>query len=112
MIHLKRFHSDSHGYTKLQFNVEFPLTDFDIARYTVGETPNVGWADLKYWEQLGGQYNATQKENTPVDRMEKSEKKWEAFEAEHRELVWVGRRVECRRFRASGAPVRSTISTE
>ena len=52
MIHLKRFHSDSHGYTKLQFNVEFPLTDFDIARYIVGESPNVGSADLKVDRQI------------------------------------------------------------
>lgn len=112
MIHLKRFHSNSHGYTKLQFNVEFPLTDFDISRYTVGESPNVGPADLKYWEQLGGVYNYAQKENTPIDLVEKSEKKWEEFEAMHTNLVWIWVPVECRRSLQSGAAVRSTISTE
>lgn len=111
MIHLKRFHSDSHGYTKLQFNVEFPLTDFDIARYIVGESPNVGSADLKYWEQLGGLYNYAQKENTPVDLVEKSEKKWEEFEAKHTNLVAIVAFSECRRSQWSGAAAPSTIST-
>ena len=83
MIHLKRFHGGAHGYTKLQFNVEFPLTDLDISRFVVSESPNVGTADLTYWERLGGQYNLEQGTHTPIEVMEKVEKQWSDFEAQH-----------------------------
>lgn len=86
IIHLKRFQLSTHGYIKIQSNVEYPVTDLDLMDFLVNERVQVGKADTHVWELLGGQKNQSVNNDQTIhssNTNSKEEQEWKAFEEKY-----------------------------
>lgn len=86
IIHLKRFQLSTHGYIKIQSNVEYPVTDLDLADFLVNERVEVGKADTHVWELLGGKKNQSTENDSTIqssNTISKEEEEWKAFEEKY-----------------------------
>lgn len=83
IIHLTRFKQVHGGWVKHQSNIDYPLTDLDLEEYIVRNEPDVGSADLTYWELLGGLQTRNNEQTDSSKKInevyQKQERDWESF---------------------------------
>ena len=68
---------------KVHYNVEYPVTDLDIADFIAKERLEVGEANTEYWELLGGKRTTGKKEEQLTEEEKEEEEKWIEFEKQH-----------------------------